>query len=53
MDWRWPGSVRLVNVLVKNVSISLTPYLYCCCLYIYFVIDDDVVDDLAYEYNII
>jgi len=25
MDWRCPGSVRLVKVLEKNVSISLTP----------------------------
>ena len=33
MDWRWPGSVLLVNVLAKNVSISLTPFCrdnYCC-----------------------
>ena len=36
MDWRWPGSVLLVNVLAKNVSISLTPFccgINCCVLY--------------------
>ncbi len=26
MDWRWPGSVRLVKVLEKKVSISFTPF---------------------------
>lgn len=31
IDWRWPGSVLLVNVLEKKVSISLTPF---SCLFI-------------------